>query len=444
MNNNATPSFWPAFLLVLCAIGIGAYLLYQISPLAVLLWCAGWLIAHYYHQYQLLKWAQNNRFSSEGFGTWGRIFRQIARQSRKQTQLIAAQKERIGNLDSYLYLLPDGVAIIDPHFSLEWMNEVFAQHLGIRTQEDLGIRLTHLARNPDLIKYFQAGDFSSELEFTFYGRTLMLLVIRLDTEKYFVVTQDRSAQKNLERLRRDFIANSSHELRTPLTVIHGFLALAMQSENQSIETLRANLPLMYRESQRMMRLIEDMQTLSALEREGIEAIDKRDVISLTNVVTQSLSGAQQLVKQLPESYRFVQQGEDVLLRIPETLLHSVINNLIVNAVRYSPQGGTITVSWMVENSGLSVHVHDQGLGIAAEHIGRLTERFYRVDEGYSRQVQGTGLGLAIVKHTMQRLNGRLEIESVLGQGSRFSLYFPTERIVSDSYSDKASSPAYID
>jgi two-component system phosphate regulon sensor histidine kinase PhoR len=220
-----------------------------------------------------------------------------------------------------------------------------------------------------------------------------------------------------DTMRRDFIANASHELRTPLTVINGFLEHALSSE-MSEETRQRQLHLMAEQGQRMQRLVADMLTLTRLESllqpPSSDAVRIKPLLNRIVEEARALSGGK---------HHITLQAQEIDLKGNHDELESAFANLLSNAVRYTPDGGRINVSWGMENDCASLTVVDDGIGIAAEHLSRLTERFYRVDKTRSRATQGTGLGLAIVKHVLLRHRGRLEITSEYGKGSRFKVSF---------------------
>jgi two-component system phosphate regulon sensor histidine kinase PhoR len=219
-------------------------------------------------------------------------------------------------------------------------------------------------------------------------------------------------------MRRDFIANASHELRTPLTVIVGFLEIAA-SEDLDQATRMAHLKLMTEQGHRMQHLIEDMLTLSRLE--SVDHPMRPERVDTRKLLDQVLRDARALSAGKHE-ITLDMEAVDVQGNFEE--LHSAFGNLASNAVRYTPAGGKIRLSWGDTAKGAQFMVEDTGIGISPEHISRLTERFYRVDKSRSRETQGTGLGLAIVKHVLLRHGGTLSIKSESGKGSNFTVSLP--------------------
>lgn len=226
-------------------------------------------------------------------------------------------------------------------------------------------------------------------------------------------------------MRRDFVANVSHELRTPLTVIGGFLETLLEENKISGEMEKNALRLMSDQAIRMRRLVEDLLTLSRLENAGNNLTEEQvDVVKLLQGLyqeAQSLSAGRHVISLNLASHAMLLGSEDEL--------RSAFENLISNAVRYTPESGIISLNWVVENGKGLFYVQDSGIGIEPNHIPRLTERFYRVDRSRSRETGGTGLGLAIVKHVLNRHQASMEITSQPGAGSIFRIWFPSNRVL---------------
>jgi len=239
-----------------------------------------------------------------------------------------------------------------------------------------------------------------------------------------VLTQDITERERTEAMRRDFVANVSHEIRTPLTVLAGFVETIASLPLTEVERERV-LGLMMQQTTRMTTLVEDLLTLAKLEGSPRPTCDRRTPVA--RLLSQVESEARGLSSGR-HTLRFAAQGSDELAG-NESEWTSAIANLVSNAVRYTPAGGTITVGWTHRPDGnAEIEVKDTGPGIGREHIGRLTERFYRVDGSRSRETGGTGLGLSIVKHVVQRHGGELDIQSELGRGSTFRIVVPAARV----------------
>jgi two-component system phosphate regulon sensor histidine kinase PhoR len=324
--------------------------------------------------------------------------------------------------------MPDGTILLGPAREILWFNPTAAQWLGLRRKVDYGIRIDNLIRNPEFVGYITTmpsgpgprihmpslGDrwFAFDLVTT-STRDLQLLIVR-----------DVTAEARLESMRRDFVANASHELRSPLTVVRGYLDTL--AEDSGLEAgWREPVREMQRQAERMHAIVSDLLELSRLEASRGEA--EREPVDVAGLL--ALMRKEALARpDRPASFELHLES-DALLLGAETELHSILQNLITNAIKYTPAEGTVTVRFWTDRLGAHVAVADTGIGIASEHLPRLTERFYRVDAGRSRKLGGSGLGLAIVKHALQRHGGHLEIASQEGKGSTFTCHFPPERVM---------------
>jgi two-component system phosphate regulon sensor histidine kinase PhoR len=308
---------------------------------------------------------------------------------------------------------------MDDVLFLEWCNPAAERHLGLTLEKDKGMRVTNLIRHPDFIDYIILGRYEQPLTLALRDRKLICQIIPFENRRQILVTHDATETQRIEEMRRDFIANASHELRTPLTVIVGFLEIASSEPDLDAGTRAAHLKLMTEQGRRMQRLIEDMLTLSRLESVDYplrpEKVDMKSMVEDIAQEARALSNGQHKITTSV-------QGPDVTGSAEE--LRSAFGNLASNAVRYTPAGGTIHLSWQDAADGPQFIAADTGIGIDQVHIARLTERFYRVDKSRSRETQGTGLGLAIVKHVLLRHGGSLSIKSEAGKGSNFIVTLP--------------------
>jgi two-component system, OmpR family, phosphate regulon sensor histidine kinase PhoR len=324
--------------------------------------------------------------------------------------------------------MPDGFIILDDRGNIDWCNPTAERHFGLALKQDRGTDISYLVRRPDFAAYLSSQNYSEPLIIRGTRNQDMVLAIQLvpyDNEQKLIMSRDITQWDKAETARRDFVANVSHEMRTPITVLSGFLETLSDMEKIDPSLLRRSIDLMRSETSRMQHLVEDLLTLSQLEN-GPPLADSGTV----NVVD--------LVHDLEQEAKRLSLGKhtissdvriDTQLRGSAHELRSAFSNLVSNAVRYTPAGGAIVLTWGNQGDLASFAVSDSGPGIAAEHIPRLTERFYRVDRSRSRQSGGTGLGLAIVKHILNRHQAQLEVTSELGKGSRFAAIFPAERVV---------------
>ncbi len=359
-------------------------------------------------------------------GVWGDVFSRLHRMVRKQIRDRERRIAALQDMEQATSALPEGVVSLDRGGHIEWCNALAEQHFGLDGKRDVGQQITYLARQPEFVQYLATQDFSAPLilrNTRHEGLVLSIKLIPYGADKRLLVSRDITQFERVETMRRDFVANVSHELRTPLTVVNGFVETLHGMPNLENTMARRALQLMGEQTYRMEHLVNDLLTLSRLENE-LNVLQEEDVdmLQLLNALQEeglALSGKQhQLRLELESNCGLVgSRGE----------LHSAFGNLVSNAVRYTPPGGDITLRWQERNGVPVFSVRDSGIGIAPQHIPRLTERFYRVDRSRSRETGGTGLGLAIVKHVSNRHQAQLEIISEEGQGSTFSIVFPANR-----------------
>jgi two-component system phosphate regulon sensor histidine kinase PhoR len=316
---------------------------------------------------------------------------------------------------------------LDKTDHIEWCNPLAEQHLGLDSGRDIGQQITYLVRQPEFVEYLAAKNFTDPLVLHGPRQDDLVLSCKLvgySGNKKLLVTRDITRFEHIETMRRDFVANVSHELLTPLTVVNGFVETMQDMPSLENDMARRALPMMGEQTMRMTHLVGDLLTLSKLEdRLNVlkeEVLDVPKMLPSCYQVGLVLSAGQHQLK-------LEMLSESKLLGCAEEL-RSAFGNLISNAIRYTPPGGEIVMRWQVQDDGQPVFsVQDSGIGIAPQHIPRLTERFYRVDSSRSRATGGTGLGLAIVKHIATRHQAHLEISSVEGKGSTFSIVFPAKR-----------------
>ena len=388
----------------------------------------GLLVHHVRHLHLLRQWASRSLTEAvpEGSGAWEEVFTLLYRRQRAETARSRQLAHSLARSRQAGRALPYGVAILDAEYRIVWCNDSCEGHFGIGAEADVGHPITNLVRQPEFVKYVAAAEFSKPLELktTRDGLVLSVQFVPYVDSQRLLLSRDITQGTRLETMRRDFVANVSHELRTPLTVLVGFLETVRELKLDP-ERSRDYLNLMAEQSRRMQRIIDDLLTLSTLESTPEPPHDEQvDVVSLLSQIhseAQALSAGRQRITLDAEP------GFDLLGT--ESEIASAFGNLASNAVRYTPPGGEVRLIWRGSQKGAEFTVEDTGVGIEAEHIPRLTERFYRVDRGRSRETGGTGLGLAIVKHALARHQATLEIESTPGTGSRFTAKFPVRRVV---------------
>ncbi len=326
--------------------------------------------------------------------------------------------------------LPDAVIVLGEQGEIEWANEKAREYIGVHWPKDNGLRLPNLMRYPRLIKYLNPSETDSEkgLQIISPVNDKLTLEVRIsaygDTQK-LLVARDVTAISRINQIRKDFIANASHELRTPLTVISGYLEGFVDDESCPQEWI-SYIQQMRSQTIRMQNLIEDLMQLSGLEADSGQS--EKEAISVPDMLLAIVNEAKSLSGFMNHEIT-LDAAQDLYLKANQREIYSVFSNLVFNAVQYTPEYGHIDIKWYEDENGVHFSVRDNGLGIASEHIPRLTERFYRVDKGRSRDKGGTGLGLAIVKHALARYDGELFIESELAKGSVFRCDLPASLIV---------------
>lgn len=380
---------------------------------------------------QLLKWAADlSQPPPSAGGPWGEALVRLYRHQRKQQREIAEARDIVQSWRAAAQALPDGVVILDDNFHIDWCNREACRNLGLRLPADRGQNLLNLVRGPEFVRYARQGSWPESSIVPAPGhqdRLLMVQFIEYGRSQRLLVARDVTQLERLETTRRDFVANVSHELRTPLTVLAGFLETVHDAPPGALtaEQQERYHQLMREQAQRMQTIVADLLTLSSLESSRAnEHPGPAAVPTLIDTVRQQ---AQALSDQHVFVWR-ITPTLDVLGVNSE--LSSAVSNLVTNAIRYTPDGGEITVDWQLQEDGSAVfQVTDTGIGIEAQHLPRLTERFYRVDRSRSRASGGTGLGLAITKHVAKRHDAELVITSDPGRGSTFALVFPAERVI---------------
>ena len=355
----------------------------------------------------------------DGWGAWTEIFSRLYKLRRGDEKNQAELAEWLARFRQAMNLLPDGVVIMDDVMFLEWCNPVAEKHLGLSMKQDKGMRVTNLVRTPEFIDYIILGRYDTPLTLSFREYKLIVHIIPFENRRQILVTHDVTETQRIDMMRRDFIANASHELRTPLTVINGFLEIASMQPELDLSIRQSHTKLMTEQGERMQRLVEDMLTLSRLE--SMEYSVRHEHINMRALLEQLLEEAEALSAGRHQ-ISLELDGPDLYGSTDE--IRSALINLITNAIRYTPEDGEIKLIWKDFPQGPKFTVQDSGIGISAEHISRLTERFYRVDKSRSRETKGTGLGLAIVKHVLLRHDANLVIESTPGVGSKFCVQFP--------------------
>ncbi len=394
------------------------------------LFTTGYLIAHLLRIRRLERWLSSGAGPPPhgGSGVWGEVFYQLQRMRQHHWRRKRTVTQYLQRFRELTAAMPDATVVLRTGGEIEWFNEAAGRMLGLRSPHDIGQRIANLVRHPVFIEHLRARHFTDPVEFPSpvnLDLVLSVSVVPYGQEQLLLVARDVTRLHRLERTRRDFVANVSHELRTPLTVLRGFVEMLEDGRENLTDEERRSLNLMDEQAKRMERIVNDLLLLSRLEtderppRRGPVAVPA--LLELLNSEARAMSGTRHNIKFEVDAALSLRGGEDEL--------RSAFTNLVSNAVRYTPEGGNIRIRWYADAQGAYFQVRDTGMGIAAHHIPRLTERFYRVDVARSRQTGGTGLGLAIVKHVLERHEAQLHVESTVGRGSVFTCHFPVSLVV---------------
>ncbi|MEJ1096504.1 MULTISPECIES: phosphate regulon sensor histidine kinase PhoR [unclassified Pseudoxanthomonas] len=411
---------------VLALAVVVGFLLGQVWPVVTLA-ALGVVAWHYWRLRKLLLrlTARERLAPVQGSGVWNELDRLL---HRSQVEMRARKRRLLDILRAYraaAAALPDAVVVVDRNSQrVQWFNKAATSLLGLQYPNDIGAPVGDRMQPLPMSHWLAAGrnaepmlDAGSPVD---PNVRLNLRLIPYSDQYWLLVARDVSKMLRLEQMRRDFVANVSHELRTPLTVVHGYLDMLEPEEFPEWAPMLAE---MQKQSQRMTQLVEDLLTLSRLEAQDSlpdESVAMAPMLATLRREAEALSHKRHTI--------VVQDEAGVDLWGSNKELHSAFSNLVSNAVRYTPVGGTITVRFVREGEGAALSVRDTGYGIPASHLPRITERFYRVSTSRSRESGGTGLGLSIVKHVLNLHQARLDIESEVGLGSTFSVHFGPQRV----------------
>lgn len=362
-------------------------------------------------------------------GLWGEVCDKMYYLQKNQKQVQAKLESDIAYLRDSFASLNEAVVMLNKNGTIDWCNESAQRNMGFRYPEDRGQYVLNLLREPAFVNYYESGDYSEGVEIACpidSDRRLLAQITLFGKGNRLLFARDITELHKLEEMRRDFVSNVSHELRTPLTVITGYIDNFSMFIPQ-LPKLEKPLQQMAQHAHRMECLLRDLLALSRLETLPYEM--HKTTVSLTALAKSVVEEAKAGMPTLGQREIIVEVQDNLLIYGQQTELHSALLNLVVNAFKYTLDGGLIEVRCFTDEQGAYFIVQDNGVGIDPIHIPRLTERFYRVDKSRSINTGGTGLGLAIVKRVLQRHEATLEMVSSLGKGSTFSCHFPLHRIV---------------
>ncbi|MFC0677470.1 phosphate regulon sensor histidine kinase PhoR [Lysobacter korlensis] len=412
-----------AVLAIAAAIGVMSGYPWPIVTFAAL-GVVGW---HYWRlRGVLLRLTARQRLAPPlGDGVWNELDRLLYR---GQAEMRGRKRRLIEMLRAYraaAAALPDAIVVVDRTTQrVQWFNEASGALLGLQYPSDIGAPLVARLHPLPLAHWLAAGRHAEPIEARSPVNPAVTLTLRLipySDELWMLVARDVTRLLLLEQMRRDFVANVSHELRTPLTVVHGYLDMLDPADNPDWAPMLAE---MQRQSQRMTQLVEDLLMLSRLESQDSLPVEE------TVAMAPMLAALRREATALSQNRHKITVEDDASVDLwgSHRELHSAFSNLVSNAIRYTPAGGSIRIRFRRDGKGAALEVVDSGYGIPAAHLPRVTERFYRVSTSRSRESGGTGLGLSIVKHVLNLHQARLGIASEVGRGSTFSCHFSAERL----------------
>jgi len=379
--------------------------------------------------YELERWLSGKRKGYPGAhgGLWGNVNDALYQMHRRNNK----RKKRLSSILSRFRestdAMPDATVVLDEQGNIEWWNRESKRIFGLKSSQDAGQPLANLVRTPEFVEFMRSGGSQDRIDMVSpvdENIHLSIRIIPYGNKQRLLVARDITRLHQLEQMRQDFIANVSHELRTPITVISGYLeALADEPADAPPAEWKQTLTVMQKQSQRMEDIVRDLLLLTRLETEGQALYEQHvNVSAVLDMVRDNAMvlghGKQQVTLEMDRSLHLKGNHDE---------LYSAFSNLVNNAVRYTSEDGDIEIRWYRQDGKAIFSVRDNGIGISAHHLDRLTERFFRVDVGRSRDSGGTGLGLAIVKHILNRHQADLHVESVPGKGSTFQVEFPAGR-----------------
>ena len=409
------------------AVAVAGGLVFGRIDLWLLVVLAAYLLLQLVNLYRVQRWLRhrNEQSPPDIGGVWGDLIALIGRIHRRKKFHKRRMVLLLREIRRLTAALPEGLILLSREREIIWFNRTAARMLGLRRKIDFGMRIENLLRQPEFTRYLESRQHAASVVVRWTRPDERFLACHLTAagEQQLLLVRDVTREVRIEAMRKDFVANASHELRSPLTVISGYLD-QLAADPAAASEWCAPVAAMQRQAERMRLIVQDLLELSRLEASGEEAArEPVDVAALIERVRSECAAGD-------AGRRMIGVGIESQARLLGSAqeLHSVVANLVSNAVKFTPADGTVQIRWWTDARGGHLSVADNGAGIARQHLPRLTERFYRVDQGRSRDAGGSGLGLAIVKHGLQHHGARLAIESTEGQGSTFTCEFPAGRI----------------
>lgn len=416
---------------------------------AVLLLLAGYSIRNYFQLFRLYKWLASDPESRptdppESRGVWGDIYDGIYRLQKRERRSQSYLQNIINKAQESSAALEMAIVMIDKHGNLDWWNLAAETLLGFRYPQDKNQSVVNLLRNPQFSEYFHREHYSETLKMEAPGDSRKILEFQIalfGEHERLMIVRDITQLQRLANMRKDFVANVSHELGTPITVIKGYLEAILDNADSIDPRWHKAFDQMRQQSMRMENLVRDLLLLSTLETKTMPK--NREAVNIARLVHEIENDTRQMFTD--KSHTFISEcDEDLVIMGKRNELYSAISNLMVNAAKYTPPKGTIRLQARKNDQAARIEVSDDGIGIEAHHIPRLTERFYRVDGSRATDSGGTGLGLAIVKHILLRHEGELLIESEFGKGSKFICQFANSRVKNKGKTEQQSNTPAVE
>ncbi|MCG6201927.1 phosphate regulon sensor histidine kinase PhoR [Psychromonas antarctica] len=402
------------------------------NSLAELLFIAFFIhiLWHYYYLKKLNNWLWNNKSTvlPHGQSEWERAFMGIHNMQQRHRKRRNDLARVISRFRAGSEALPDAVIVFHKRGEIIWCNRLAQVQLGFKWPEDSGENITNLIRNPLFVNYLKQNSYDEPLDLISPNnpeKTLEFRVMPYAVHQRILIVRDVTAYRQIDAMRRLFVANVSHELRTPLTVLQGYIEI-LDSQAQPDSTQAKAIKVLEQQTVRMCSLVEQLMTLSKIE--SAPNLDLDEHVNVPALLAQIENEASTLGKDKALLIQF-DVAQNLCVRGDQMQLRSAMANLVYNAINYTPIKGSVKIIWRLCDEGAYFCVMDNGDGIAPEHILHLTERFYRVDGSRSRNTGGSGLGLSIVKHALMHYDSQLNIESNLGEGSQFSFVIPANYLL---------------
>ncbi len=409
---------WIFFMLVTGLVYGSVFVFLFTSLLVYLVWTL-------YNLNKLSKWLANpSKQTPEVIGIWSNVYYQLSQLYKRQRKARRKLTSILNRFQKSTQALPDATIVLNKSNEIEWFNPAASQMFNLQTGIDVGKRINHVIHFPKFVSYLIKKDFKKPLKFSLGQKKIILGITPYGDGQYLISARDITTLSQIDDIRRDFISNASHELRTPLTVMSGYIEFLYHNAD---EGTKIPLEKIQQQTVRMDKIITELIDLAKLESAAaVDFTNRVDIKTLLNDVYKEALSLDQSKHHIELATEAEDPDNEPALNLYGSYeeLRMAFSNLLTNAIRYTPETKVIKLFSSSHKTGISIGVQDQGVGISYEHIPRLTERFYRVDEGRSREQGGTGLGLAIVKHVLDRHNATLRILSEPAKGSTFSCEFP--------------------